>query len=403
MSDFLQLVFVLVVILFAAKFAGYAATRAGQPAVFGELLVGVLLGPSLIDLVHLPFINNAHLGETVSALGDLGVLLLMFLAGLELHLTELARSSRVAALSGSFGVVVPVLLGTLVGFAFGLPFNHAIFLGLTIAASSVSISAQTLFELKALRSRVGLGLLGAAVFDDVLVILLLSIFLALNTGANGTLYVLAVIVRMAVFLALSAGFGLWVLPRLVERIQRLSISQGVLTLAIVILLVYALAAELLGNIAAITGAFIAGLMFARTPQKSIIEAGMSSLAFGLFVPVFFVNIGLNVDLRLVGPSTIWLLVFISAAAVAGKIIGAGLGARIAKWPWTEALQLGVGMIARIEVSLILANLGLKQGFLDQTAFSSIVGMILITTLITPPLLRFTFTRHLEPLKVKLNP
>jgi Kef-type K+ transport system membrane component KefB len=398
MSDFLQLVFALVVILLAAKLAGYLTTRAGQPAVFGELLVGALLGPSLINLVHLPFNTNPNLGDTISALGGLGVLLLMFLAGLDLHLKELAHSSAASAYAGTLGVFFPVCFGILIGLCFHLPLSHAVFLGLTIAASSVSISAQTLFELKALRSRVGLGLLGAAVLDDILVILLLSIFLAISSGASGALDVLVIILRMAVFLALSAGFGLWVLPRLVDAVHRLSISQGVLTLAIVILLVYALAAELFGAIAAITGSFIAGLMFARTPQKASIESGLNALAYGFFVPIFFVNIGLSVDLTVVTPAALFLLVTISLAAILGKIIGAGLGARLAKYSWVESLQLGVGMIARIEVSLILANLGLSKGYLNQDIFSAIVGMILITTFVTPPLLRLAFSLRSAPLK-----
>jgi len=163
MTPFLQLVLVLAIILFAAKTAAYLSTRLGQPAVLGELIVGLLLGPTLIDLTHMVIITDIHLSEIVAELGELGVLALMFLAGLELELRDLTKSGRVSALSGLLGVVAPVGLGLLVGEVSGMDFSHAMFLGLTLGATSVSISAQTLMEMKLLRSRVGLGLLGAAV------------------------------------------------------------------------------------------------------------------------------------------------------------------------------------------------------------------------------------------------
>jgi Kef-type K+ transport system membrane component KefB len=173
MSNFLQLVAILIIILFAAKLAGYLSTKLKQPSVFGELLVGVLLGPSLLDITHLGFVTNTHLGDVIYEFGEIGVLLLMFLAGLELHIKDLTKNTRAALFAGVLGVVVPVGSGLLFGEWLGYDFNHALFLGLTLGATSVSISAQVLIELKVLRSKVGLGLLGAAVFDDILVILLL--------------------------------------------------------------------------------------------------------------------------------------------------------------------------------------------------------------------------------------
>ncbi len=391
MTPFLQFAFILAVILLCAKSGSYLSTRLGQPSVLGELLVGLILGPSLVNLIHLPIITEAHIGEFVDDLGEIGVLILMFLAGLELHLDELARSTRVSALSGSLGVIVPVGSGWLFGRAIGLSNPEAMALGLTLGATSVSISAQTLMELKVLRSRVGLGLLGAAVFDDILVILLLSVFLALMGGEHNLTAVLIVFLRMLLFMAGAAGIGLWFIPRTVRLVADLHISQGIITFSVVILLCYALASELIGGMAAITGTFIAGLMFSRTPQRREIENGFRSLAYGFFVPIFFVTVGLGVNLRLLNLNTLGLFIGMTVLAVLGKVIGAGIGARLGNFPWCEALQLGIGLVSRGEVGLIVAKIGLDLGYINRDLFSSVVGMVLVTTLITPPLLRKAFS------------
>jgi len=392
-SPFLQLALILTIILTAAKMSGWISTRLGQPAVLGELLMGVLLGPSLLDMLHWKIFTTPHIGDTIYEFGELGVLLLMFLAGMELHLSDLARNTRVSAYSGILGVLLPVGLGLVTGEIFGMNFQNSAFLGLTLGATSVSISAQTLMEMKVLRSRVGLGLLGAAVFDDILVILLLSVFVALADGGSA-LQILLVIGKMVGFLSLSAAFGIWVLPRLTRLVSRLPISQNVLTFAIIIMLVYGLAAELLGGMAAITGTFVAGLMFSRTPEKAHLENGLRALSYAFFVPIFFVNIGLMINLRTLNPSGIWLMVVVVIIAIAGKILGAGAGARLAKFSWRESLQLGIGMVSRGEVGLIVASIGVSSGHLTGDAFSAVIGMILVSTLVTPPLLRRAFQPHI---------
>jgi Kef-type K+ transport system membrane component KefB len=201
-----------------------------------------------------------------------------------------------------------------------------------------------------------------------------------------------IFLRMVLFLTGSVVIGIWVLPWFVRRVSRLPISQGVLSLGLVVMFGYGLAAELVGSIAAITGAFLAGLMFARSPEKERLERGMSVLAYGLFVPIFFVHIGLSVNLRQLDLQAIWLLVAVILVAVLGKFLGAGGGARLAGFTWLESAQLGAGMVSRGEVGLILATVGISNGLLDGSLFSAIVGMVLITTLITPPLLRMFFTR-----------
>ena len=389
MTTFLQLALLLSIILLSSKIAGAISLRLGQPSVLGELLVGILLGPSVINLLHLPFIVH-DLGEIIAEFGELGVMLLMFLAGLELHLSEMRKNLRVAAWSGFMGVVWPVLLGWGAGLLLGLESTAALFLGLTLGATSVSISAQTLIELKALRSRVGLSLLGAAVFDDILIILFLSIFLAVQGSGSSSADILLIIVRMILFLGLSAAFGLWALPRLIRRAASLPVSQNLLTVSFVVMLIYGIAAELLGGMAAITGAFLAGLMLARCPERERIESGIHALAYGVFVPIFFVNIGLSINLREFQMEALLLTLVIIAVAVIGKWLGAGGGARLGGLPRWEAVQLGAGMISRGEVGLIVANVGVKSGLILENEFSAIVVMVLVTTIITPVILRRLF-------------
>jgi Kef-type K+ transport system membrane component KefB len=237
-----------------------------------------------------------------------------------------------------------------------------------------------------------LSLLGAAVFDDVLVVMLLSLFFAITSGNGSAQGFLSVFVRMVLFFIAAILVGLWLLPFIIRKVRTLPVSQGVLTLAIVTLLGYALAAELVGGMAAITGAFVAGLMFARSPEKETLHPRMSALAYGFFVPVFFVDIGLSLDVTML-KSSLGLTVVIILAAIAGKLFGSGLGGRLAGFKWRESGQLGMGMVPRAEVSLIAASLGMTAGFVTQSTLSAVIGMVLVCTLITPPILRFLFHKQ----------
>ena len=390
----------LAIVVIAAKASGYVSVRLKQPAVLGELLIGLLLGPTLLDMLHWPLLGAGHLEETIHQLAHLGVLFLMFIAGLEVDLDTMFQTGRPAVLAGSLGVVTPVLLGALVMLPFGFGFQESLAVGLVLAATSVSISAQTLIELGVLRSRVGMALLGAAVVDDILAILLLSVFIALVTGSGGGIGAIAwVLVRMVAFLGLATAVGMLLIPRLATLVRKLPISEGTMALALVVTLLYAWAAEAWGGVAGITGAFLAGLIFARTPVRRVIEEGMHTLAYSWLVPVFFVSIGLGVDARGLGWNDAVLVLTIIAVAVVSKMLGAGLGARWGGFSNRQALQLGAGMVSRGEVGLIVAAAEVDAGLIGDRIFASVVLMVLATTLVAPILLRALYSeadRHPQP-------
>jgi Kef-type K+ transport system membrane component KefB len=393
---FLNFILAIMIVIVAAKAGGYISNRLGQPAVLGELLAGLLLGPTVLDMLHSPIFAEAeHLGESITLLAELGVILLMLLAGLELHLPELLRAGKVSALAGVLGVILPLGLGAGVAMLFGVEGAEALFIGLTLAATSVSISAQTLLELHVLRSRVGLALLGAAVFDDVLVILLLSISLVLVSGVGGFGTIVLTVLQMVGYLVIASVLGFFVLPRLISVVSRLHISQGKLAFVLVICLLYSWSAEVLGGVAAITGAFLVGLFLARTPFKEGIEEGVSAMAYAFFVPIFFVNIGLEVDLLAITGSGWILAIVITIVAVISKILGSGGGAKLAGFTNRESLQLGIGMVSRGEVGLIVASFALSERLISSANFSIVVFMVIVATVITPPLLRASFAKGEE--------
>lgn len=384
---------VLAIIIFSAKAAGYLSQRLHQPAVLGELLAGLILGPTLINVFALTPFSQGHLEESVSHLAETGVAFLMFMAGLEIDLSDMRAMGKVAVVAGGMGVIVPLLLGASVALAFSFPMLHAVFIGLILTATSVSISAQTLMEMGLLRSREGLALLAAAVVDDVMVILLLSAFLALTGSGEGAAGLIVIGLRMVVYLGAAAALGWFLFDRFVRLVARLPISEGLVAAVIVVVLLYAWAAEAIGGMAAITGAFVAGVLFARTALHEQIRRSLHTITYGLLVPVFFVSVGLRANGRALGAEDMWFTLAILVAAILGKIIGCGLGARLSGFNNLESLRVGVGMVSRGEVGLIVASVGLVAGMIDQPVYAQMVIMVLATTLLTPVMLRAVFGQH----------
>jgi Kef-type K+ transport system membrane component KefB len=402
-SSVLQFLLAVITLVAAARLGGLASRRLGQPAVLGELLVGVLLGPSLLDYLHLAWFTDRHLEAEIHHLAELGVIFLMFLAGLEIELRELVKTGRAAAAAGTFGVVTPVALGGGLALLFGFPFIQAIFLGIVLGATSVSISAQTLMELKVLRRRESLALLGAAVFDDVLVILVLALFMALGSGVGGgAASVALVLLRMLGWLAAALLVGHYLLPRLTHWASHLPIGHGLMSFSIVMVLLFAWSAEMFGGVAAITGAFLIGLGFARTPQRHEIGHNFSAITYGFFVPLFFVSIGLTANVRTVTGNALLFGALLIGVAVISKVVGCGLGAWWGGLNRGESLRLGIGMVSRGEVGLIVASIGLSQGLINNTMFAAIVLVVLATTLLTPLMLRWAYGRAL-PAAVPAQP
>jgi Kef-type K+ transport system membrane component KefB len=394
---FLQFLIILAVIITASKLGGYLSMRLGQPAVAGEVLAGLILGPTVINFLHWDVFTDIHLEETFTFLAELGVLLLLFIAGLELHISDLQKSGRVAVIAGVLGFLVPLGMGYLAATLMGFDTQQGLFIGLLLAPTSVSISAQTLMEMGALRSRVGASLLGAAVIDDTLVVLGISFFLAALGGSgseelsasNGFLLLVG---RMVLYLVIAIFVGIKVLPHLARLIERLPISEGVIAFAFTVMVFYAWTAEYFGNLATIIGAFLAGLFFSRTPLKPKIEQGFSAIAYGVFVPIFFVDVGLEANFRTLNRESLIFLVILLTTAILSKIIGSGLGGLLGRLSARESLQLGFSMVPRGEVVLIVATVGITEGFINQTELSVAVGMVVLTTLLTPPILRSLFQR-----------
>jgi len=394
-NEFLNFILALVIVIVAAKLGGYISNRFKQPSVLGELLAGLILGPTVFDMLHAwpMFSGDEHLGESIALMAELGVILLMLLAGLELELSDLINSGKVSALAGVLGVILPLGVGIGAALMFDAPFNESVFMGLTLAATSVSISAQTLMELNVLRSRVGLSLLGAAVFDDILVILSLSIAFVLvsEDGTGGGIGgVLLTILYMIVYLVGASVIGLWLLPKATSIVNRLPISQGTMAFVLVACLLFAWGAEVLGGMAAITGAFMVGLFLGRTPFRDQIESAVAIMAYAFFVPIFFVNIGLEVNMRDISGNAWWFAAAFTVIAVLTKILGSGVGARVGGLTNRESFQLGVGMVSRGEVGLIVASFSLTEGLISSQNFSIAVFMVIVATLLTPPMLRASF-------------
>ncbi|HET9134429.1 MAG TPA: cation:proton antiporter [Gemmatimonadales bacterium] len=363
----------LAALIAAARLGGAIAKRVGQPTVLGELLAGILIGPSLLGLAdpNDPFV---HL------LAELGVVILLFQIGLHTDLTSLLRVGPAAGAVGAVGVVLPFALGYGAAHLFGLDTIPALVCGAALTATSIGISARILGDLKMLETIEGKTVLGAAVLDDVVGLVILAVVATMAGGGAVTAGSIATTVGAAVgFLIIAIALGNVVAPKLFHLIDRLPVRGTTAALALAFALALAALADLVGS-AMIIGAFAAGLILHRTPQRERIEDATTTLGH-FFVPVFFASVGAAVELSaMVDPTALMLGGILLAIGVAGKFV-AGYAPF---WVPMRKAIVGAAMVPRGEVGLIFARMGLATGALNPELFGGLMIMVIGTTVITPP-------------------
>ena len=372
----------LFVILLAAKLGDELFRRLDQPGLIGEITAGALVGPAVLGVVEPT--------ETFEVFAELGVVFLLFWVGLETRLSEMFEVGRSALLVGVLGVLFPFAGGLAVAFAAGEPTATAVFVGVALVATSVGITSAVLLELGAVGSRAGRTILGAAVIDDILAMLLLA--LAVGLGQEGGVDVPALLVTIAMALAFVAFFALGG-TRLFARRPRLlhapRFSESPLLPAVIICLGLAAFAAHIG-LAAIIGAFLAGMVVAESKDRHDFEEEVAPL-YAFFPPFFFVFIGMEVDLEALADGQVLLaLAGLTLLAAVTKLVPSWLAAR--PLGPRDARIVGIGMVPRGEVGIIVAGIGATAGVVADELFAVIVGMSIATTLVVPPLLRRALAR-----------
>ncbi len=376
----MELLFQITLFLLAAKIGGELAERAKLPSVLGELLAGMVLGPSLLKVV-----TPDPVMEDVS---HIGIILLMFLAGLETDLSEMKRTGLTSLLAATGGVTVPFCLAFLLGYMYGWDTVDALFLGTILTATSVGITVRTLMDIGKLNTNVGMTILGAAVIDDVMGIIVFTIVRGFSLHEEMSVFgffKLAGII--ALFFIITLKFGFWVSDKLDKLTRKMRTREVSLTSSIIFILLLAIAAEY-AKVAGITGAFIAGIVMSRSPRKESLSEKISVLGYGFFIPLFFVYIGVNTNLFNI--TAIGLAVLVVVVSIVGKILGSGIMAFIGGFSLSDSMRVGIGMVPRMEVALIIASMGLTAGVISSFIYTLTVAVVLVTTFITPPLIKMTF-------------
>lgn len=394
-----RLFWILPVMLLAGKFSGELFERIQQPAVLGELIAGALLGPSLLNVI--PVASGDSMTEVVRIFAEIGVVVLLFEIGLETDLKQMAKVGAGATTVAIVGVALPFLLGflywmsPLVSTQFNITHNTttAIFVGAALTATSVGITARVLTDLKAMGSVEAQLIIGAAVIDDVLGLVILGVVSGLVTGAALSPLGIATMLGKAVaFLVVAVAVGLAVAPRIFKVIDQMRVRGVLLVSAFAFMMLVAFLADRVGS-AMIIGAFASGIILSETNQFDAIEERIKPVS-DIFTPVFFLSIGAQLDVRTLNPMVaenrpvliVGLALF--AIAIVGKIV-AGYPVF---WRKFNRMAVGVGMIPRGEVGLIFAQIGLTAGVLSPQLFSAILLMVIGTTFIAPPLLKVVFAR-----------
>ncbi|MGD2216812.1 MAG: cation:proton antiporter [Gemmatimonadales bacterium] len=393
---------IIVAILMVGKFSGELAERIGQPAVLGELLGGVILGGSVLGIV--PTAPGDPMAEMIHLLAEIGVVILLFEVGLETDLKEMFRVGRAAAVVAGVGVLIPFVLGA--GYWYfanpdlgvrpeGVSLTKvALFVGATLTATSVGITARVLSDLNQMRTREARTIIGAAVIDDVLGLVMLALVVGLAAGSEVTVGAVTwTLVKAVGFLVFAVIIGNFIGPHLFDFVDRLRVRGVLLVSAFSFALLLAALADI-SDSAMIIGSFAAGIILSTTNQFDLVDERIEPVA-DVFTPIFFVSVGAAVNVQLFLP---WTEQFNTGVLVIGGVLTgvAVLGKVVAGFsvPWEKmnSLAIGVGMIPRGEVGLIFTDVGRRGGLLSDAVFSAILIMVMVSTFITPPLLTWIFQR-----------
>ncbi|MGB7267261.1 MAG: cation:proton antiporter [Terracidiphilus sp.] len=413
MSATLQLALLIAILLPAGKIVAAISTRFGIPPILGELLVGVAAGPGCLDMLHMHLFSGTPAADAFLLLAQIGGFVLMFIAGLETDIDRMREASATAFLVALSGVIWPFFLGAGVAHFLGLPWSTAWFLGGALTATSVSISARTLMDAGKMTSPEASVILGAAVIDDVMGLFVLA-FLAASCSTTQNAFgvapmisgwlqqnvplagrhplivqmsVIAICVAVFFFVAYGAAQK-WADP-LMRLFRKLDVNEAVTSCVLALVLIYAVAAEWLGSVAGITGAYLLGYVFAGAKLKALIERTFAAIGHGLLIPLFFVSIGLSSNFRALGGH--WLLLsLIFVVAVISKLFGCGLAALGMGMGPVRSFRIGCGMISRGEVGLIVTAMGASTGIFKETEVAVMVAVVLLTTLFTPLVMRGAF-------------
>jgi Kef-type K+ transport system membrane component KefB/nucleotide-binding universal stress UspA family protein len=416
--DILALVIQIAILLFTARILGEIAQRLGQPSVVGEILAGIILGPSLIsglfpDLGYWIVPHNETQGFLLETVGLLGVMFLLLITGLETDIPLIRRQARSAIGVALGGLILPLLLGFALGYA--IPDNllvdtderlvFALFLATAMAISAIPVVAKVLVDMNLTRRDVGQTIIAAAMIDDTTGWVILSIVIGLAASGAVTLAGVAQsVLSVVLFMALSFTVGQWLVGRLLRSTQENIISRDkVLSLIVLLMFVWGGISQAL-NLEALLGAFVLGILFSRLPRldPNVVHS-LESIALGIFAPIFFAIAGLKVNaVSLLQPDLFGILVAVTVVAVICKMVGVYIGARwlggVGHW---QALFFGSGLNARGSMGIIVANIGLTLGILGQDMFSIIVMMAVLTSLMAPFALRYTL-RHIQPEQQELD-
>ena len=380
-----EFLFDLALILISTKLFGLITKKVRMPQVVGALVAGVILGPAVLNVLSET--------EFIQKLAELGVIVLMFTAGLETDINQLKKTGKASFVIAVLGVIIPLAGGFFIASIFnkGNDVNtilQNVFIGIILTATSVSITVETLKEMGKLNTRAGNAILGAAIIDDILGIIALTITTSLADPSINVIIVLAKIVMFFIFAGFAGYLFHWAFIKLDERYQR-DLRRFVI-IAFVFCLLLSFCAEEFFGVADITGAFIAGLVISDSNRSKYLNSRFETLSYMLLSPIFFASIGIKVQLTAMTKTIFIFAILLLLVAILSKVFGCALGAKLCRYSNREAIQIGTGMISRGEVALIVANKGIAMGLMLPEFLAPVVIVVVVTTIVTPILLKVVF-------------